>query len=71
VLAVGLGKVEALHVGRVALEVFDEEVVVVLDVPGIQPQAQLRVDRLKSLDPLFDERDGLVGFRRNSRLESG
>ena len=68
-LAVRLGEVEALHVGRVALEVFGEEVVVVLDVPGVQSQAKRRVDLLKRRNAFLDKRDGPVGLRSYPRFE--
>ena len=57
VLAVRLGDVEALDVGRVAADPFAKESGVVVEVPVVERQTHLRVDPLEGGATLLEDRD--------------
>ncbi len=70
VLAVGLGDVEALDVGRIAADLLHEQVGVVVQVPLVERQAHLAVSPLQGRPTLLQDRDLRHGLRRESRLEA-
>ena len=71
--AVRLGKIEAFHVGRIALDVVHEKIGVIVQVPVIETQAHLAVDLLERRPSLFLERDDATGsgFTPVSKVVSG
>ncbi len=70
VLAVRLGDVEALHVGRIAADLVDEQVGVVVEVPVVEGQPHLLVDPLEGRPPLLEQRDNERRLGLDPRLEA-
>ena len=69
VLAVGLGDVEALHVGGIAAHPASEQVGVVVQVPVVEGETGLPVQPLQGGSTLLENRDPEAGFGADGAVE--